>query len=121
MVQGALQTLGNALTEHSHQWTEGERAVFEQADDILTSSFDGCMETDLLVLEKVLQQTPWHELPPQCVASSMQEFLSGYSPIIALRASVFVLGSTVCRCFLEFWAWLCLSKTPLKMNEIKER
>lgn len=32
---GALTTLGCALTDHSHIWTDGERNIYEQAIKIL--------------------------------------------------------------------------------------
>ena len=31
LVIGALDSLAVALTDHSHQWTEGEREIYEQA------------------------------------------------------------------------------------------
>jgi hypothetical protein len=31
LVLGALDTLGCALADHSHTWTEGEREIYEQA------------------------------------------------------------------------------------------
>lgn len=35
LVLGALDSLGLALTEHGHTWTEGEREIYEQAVAIL--------------------------------------------------------------------------------------
>lgn len=34
-ILGALDTLGAALSEHDHQWTDGERTIYEQSLDIL--------------------------------------------------------------------------------------
>lgn len=31
IILGALDTLGTALADHEHEWTEGERAIYEQA------------------------------------------------------------------------------------------
>ena len=31
LIVGALDTLAVALTEHGHIWTDGERAIYEQA------------------------------------------------------------------------------------------
>jgi len=36
LVLGALDSLGVALADHSHQWTEGERAIYEKAVEIVT-------------------------------------------------------------------------------------
>jgi hypothetical protein len=32
---GALDSLGKALTDYGHYWTEGERAIFEEALSLL--------------------------------------------------------------------------------------
>ena len=32
---GALDTLGTSLAEHGHQWTEGERTIYEDACKLL--------------------------------------------------------------------------------------
>lgn len=32
---GALDTLSDALASHGHQWTESERAIYEQALEII--------------------------------------------------------------------------------------
>jgi hypothetical protein len=31
LVIGALDTLGTALSDHGHVWTDGERAIYEEA------------------------------------------------------------------------------------------
>lgn len=40
LLLGALDSLGVALTEHHHQWTDGERAIYEEAVRILTDRHD---------------------------------------------------------------------------------
>jgi len=35
LVLGALDTCAVALADHGHKWSEGERAVYEQAAEIL--------------------------------------------------------------------------------------
>ncbi len=35
LVIGALDSLGLALADHNHQWTEGERAIYEKAIEVL--------------------------------------------------------------------------------------
>lgn len=49
LILGALDSLGVALSEHGHLWTEGERAIYEQAVTILeerdsTQESLGCSE-----------------------------------------------------------------------------
>ncbi len=38
LVIGALDSLGLALANHDHQWTEGERAIYDLAIEILIVS-----------------------------------------------------------------------------------
>jgi len=35
LIQGALDSLGAALTNYGHEWTDGERAIYEEATAIL--------------------------------------------------------------------------------------
>ncbi len=35
IIQGALDSLGCALADHDHVFTEGERAIFERASELL--------------------------------------------------------------------------------------
>jgi len=46
MVIGALDTLACALTEGGHIWTEGERAIYEQATGIMGVQESRFIETD---------------------------------------------------------------------------
>lgn len=40
LVLGALDTLGVALADEDHCWTEGERTIFEMATVILAESIE---------------------------------------------------------------------------------
>ena len=35
MILGALNSLAVALADHDHQWTDGERAIYEEAVKLL--------------------------------------------------------------------------------------
>lgn len=35
LIIGALDSLGVALTDHGHVWTEGEQAIYERAMELL--------------------------------------------------------------------------------------
>lgn len=37
-ILGALDTLGNALADHGHQWTTGEKALYDIATNLLTEA-----------------------------------------------------------------------------------
>jgi hypothetical protein len=36
LILGALDSLGVALAEHDHQWTDGEKAIYEESVKLLT-------------------------------------------------------------------------------------
>lgn len=38
LIVGALDSLGIALSQHDHLWTDGEKCVYEAACEILTGS-----------------------------------------------------------------------------------
>jgi hypothetical protein len=45
LILGALDTLASQLSDYNHTWTEGERAIYEEALKLLTpTSFSGCKE-----------------------------------------------------------------------------
>lgn len=46
LILGALDSLGVALAEHDHQWTEGERAIYEKAVEIVQSRAAQSSEID---------------------------------------------------------------------------
>lgn len=48
LIQGALDTLATALSGHQHQWTEGERAIYEEAVEILTGKRNAIPHNALL-------------------------------------------------------------------------
>lgn len=35
LILGALDSLATALTEHGHEWTDGERTIYEEAVRLL--------------------------------------------------------------------------------------
>lgn len=41
IIVGALDTLGTSLAEHGHHWTEGERALYEDACKLLGARSPG--------------------------------------------------------------------------------
>ena len=47
IVLGALDSLGVALADHDHEWTVGERTIYEEAVKLLTASLPSRMAVDL--------------------------------------------------------------------------
>ena len=42
LIQGALDSLGVALAGYHHQWSEGEREIYDQAVTIISSWIANC-------------------------------------------------------------------------------
>lgn len=40
IILGALDSLASALADHAHTWTDGERAIYEQACRLLGATAD---------------------------------------------------------------------------------
>lgn len=46
LVLGALDTLAVSLTDKTHEWTEGERAIYEQATAIVADVIEPMESND---------------------------------------------------------------------------
>jgi hypothetical protein len=56
LIQGALDTLALALAEHDHTWTEGEKAIYEEA-----SAFLGNESYDFIEVEESEEGEEWKD------------------------------------------------------------
>jgi len=80
LVQGALDSLGVALADHNHEWSDGERTIYEQATSIIRTTSGDCMETDSEDSGKHSLEMLWTE-PLRVSAKVSGRLLSlGYSP-----------------------------------------
>ena len=111
LVIGALDSLGAALAEHYHQWSVGEREIYEQSVTLLekaiASSCD-CMEPDSLASGIFPLPKPCSEQHLPCVQSSVQSLVSECSPWRVASLALLRLASMPCRCFVWICSW-CLS------------
>ena len=110
LIQGALDTLGVSLADRYHQWTDGERAIYEEATEIIRASVGGCMGTDSLASEIFLSPRQWREWPLHSFQSYVQSALLGYSPWRVLLLLGRLLASTLVRCFLVFCSCLVVGE-----------
>lgn len=111
LIIGALDSLGVALAHHHHQWSVGEREIYEQSvallEKAISSSCD-CMEPDSLASEIFPLPKPCSELHFQCVQSSSQSPALGCSLWQVASLALLRLVSMPCRCFVWICSW-CLS------------
>ena len=109
LIQGALDSLGVALSEHRHQWTAGEREIYEQATSKITSWVDDCKEIDSSASVTHCSLLPSLELHLRGDLASIQSLVSGYSLLrVASVASLLVVSTFYlrfrCSCsWLYYW------------------
>ena len=109
LVLGALDSLGVALADHGHEWTVGEREIYDQATATLNGaiSFGGCMGLGLLVSGKCPPQMPCSEPRPPCdqVSGRLRGLVCSAWRVagLALRRK----ASTACRCFVWIYSLFC--------------
>ncbi|SRR6266404_4837466 len=59
IIVGALDSLGVALADHDHEWTVGERTIYEEAVKLLTASSPSRMAVDLSAIGTFRGETIW--------------------------------------------------------------
>src|SRR6266403_2447213 len=71
LVLGALDSLGVSLADHDHEWTVGERTIYEEAIKILTASSTPCrMAADLADSTTCVVSQPAYRPPQACAPIS---------------------------------------------------
>ena len=97
LVLGALDSLAVALTDHDHEWSEGEREIYEQAVACISATSPGdCTEPDSSALAKFPPARLFVEPRPVCGPISGQSRASACSdrpasPIVELLGESRVL------------------------------
>lgn len=66
IVIGALDSLGVALAEHGHEWSTGERTIYEEAIKLLTASSPSRMAADLSAVRTCAASPPASRPHPAC-------------------------------------------------------
>src|SRR5438094_5302461 len=77
IIVGALDSLGVALADHDHEWTVGERTIYEEAINVLTAS--PCrMAADSSALTACAASPLANRPHPACAAISTRSHGLGY-------------------------------------------
>lgn len=110
LVIGALDSLGVALADHHHQWSVGEREIYDQARELLERAISSsdCMVSGSLVSGRCPLGTLSSELPPESDQVSSQSQASECSAWRVASLALLRLASMPCRCFVWICSW-CLS------------
>lgn len=110
LIQGALDSLGVALADHHHEWTDGEREIYDQATILISSWVGDCRAIDSSASVKPCSLLPSLELHLQGDRASVQSLLSEYSLWrVASVALLLVLSTSYLRfrCFCSYvYCWV---------------
>ena len=114
LIQGALDSMGCALADHEHEWSDGERAIYEEATGLLSSATsDGCRGSDSSDAAKCSPPTPSYKWRLASCRASIRLLLSGCSARQAVKAAG-LLGWTIAgRCCVSIYSWCVRGETFL--------
>lgn len=106
LIQGALDSMGCALADHGHEWSDGERAIYEEATGLLSSvTSGGCKDSDLSDAVKCSPPKPSYKWRLASCRASIRLLLSGCSARQAVKAAG-LLGWTIAgRCCVSIYSW----------------
>ena len=117
LIQGALDSLGVALADHHHQWSEGEHEIYEQATKTITSWVADCKEIDSSASVISCSLLPLLELRLRDGPSSIQSLASGYSLWRVVSVALHLVMSTSYLRFRCFCSYVCCCVKNLLSND----
>jgi len=110
MVRGALDSMGVALANHHHQWSVGEREIFDQSHEIIASWADDCIGIDSLASETLCSRQPSHEPRLLVDRASILSLASECSLWRAVAVASLLVVSTSCLRFRYFCSFCLCGK-----------
>lgn len=110
LVLGALDSLGVALADHDHQWTVGERAIYEEAVSLLTSR-GGYTDSGLADSKTRPSLMPCSELRQEFCRASVRSLASEYSLWRVVLAAGHLATTRFFRCFVLIYSYAKNSMT----------
>jgi hypothetical protein len=108
LVLGALDSLGVALAEHGHEWTTGERAIYEEAVGILTWRV-GCMDSGSVDSVKHPSLMPCSELRQVSCRASVRLLALEYSLWRVVLAAGHLAMTKLFRCCVWIYSYRAMS------------
>ena len=102
IIVGALDSLGVALADHDHEWTVGERTIYEEAINVLTAS--PCrMAADSSALTACAASPPANRPHPACAPISTRSRGLVYYARRVAAVLAWSVKSKLCHCY----EWIC--------------
>jgi hypothetical protein len=105
LVLGALDSLGVALADHRHQWTVGERVIYEEAVSLLTLRV-GCMDSGLAGSKTRSSLMPCSELRRESCRASVRSLASEYSLWRVVLAAGHLAMTKLFQCFVWIYSYM---------------
>ena len=108
LIQGALDSMGCALADHGHEWSDGERAVYEEGTKLLSFLTSiGCMGSDSSETARCLSPRLSSKCRLRACRVSIRSLVSEYSLWRVALAAALLSWSSVCRRFVWICSWCC--------------
>jgi len=102
LIQGALDSLGVALSDHYHRWSDGEREIYDRATSIISSWVADCRDSDSSASERYCSQQLLRERRPLGARASVQLLASECFLWRVASVALLLLASTACQRFCCF-------------------
>src|SRR2546428_14092398 len=116
IIVGALDSLGVALAEHRHEWSVGERTIYEEAINVLTASSPSRTAADSTGARTCAVSQPDCRSRPASSASLGQLVAREYCQPQDDAIVVYRLASKLCLNFLGFFSYPIKLLTRLARN-----
>src|SRR6266498_2048872 len=127
IIVGALDSLGVSLADHDHEWTVGERTIYEEAINVLTASSPSRMAADLSAIGTCAASPPANRPTQACAPISTRSrglvyFARRVAAVVAwiVKSKPFHCYAWICSLFLTFYLTAPLFSV-LALRELSHR
>jgi hypothetical protein len=119
LIQGALDSLGVTLAEHHHEWTDGERAIYEEATRLVGTAISAdCMGSDSSASTECYFPTPLRKRRLQVCLALVRLLASEYSLWRVALAAGLLAASSASRRFVSIYSWCVLGWRKLFLPNV---
>ena len=105
IIVGALDSLGVALADHDHEWTVGERTIYEEAIKILTASSLCRMDSDSSVSTACVASPLANRPHPACAPISTRSRGLAYFARRVAALVAWPVKSKLSHCYEWIYSW----------------
>ena len=105
IIVGALDSLGVALADHDHEWTVGERTIYEEAIKLLTASLPCRTAADSAAVTTCAASPPAYRPPQACAPISTRSRGLAYFARRVAALVAWPVKSKLSHCYEWIYSW----------------